>query len=252
KDPTIKRHANLLHHLLDLQRQIGDEAWRATAREYIAAMSKSGAAPGAFAKLEIVYYYEHNIKEAIELSTKFLEKYPTHGLAAEASFIKGDCLRLSGDKKTALSVFDALISVYSESSGARFYVNAAVRQSADILAESGRVKEAIKRLNRIVATNPTAQALKLDHIGRLYAGAEDWKEAARAFQREARIHGASIDTVCQALYNAGDCYYRMGDTASARGCLLRIIDRAPDSSWCRKARGTLFVWDEMTGGPDPT
>ncbi|MDO8588672.1 MAG: tetratricopeptide repeat protein, partial [Armatimonadota bacterium] len=248
KDPTIKRHANLLHHLLDLQRQIGDEAWRATAREYIAAMSKSGAAPGDFAKLEIAYYYENSIKEAAELSAKFLEAYPTHGLAAEAMFIRGKCLLSSGDKEGALAAFDSLVVAYGKVPTARTYTNGALEMAADILGESGRVNEAVRRIDRATTTNAEEKAANLDHKGCIYLRAGNWKEAARAFERERQTGGVSSDVIYRALCNLGECYYRTGDLPSARLYMTQIVDRWPDSAWARKARGQLYLWGQLDTG----
>ncbi|MDO8588795.1 MAG: tetratricopeptide repeat protein, partial [Armatimonadota bacterium] len=242
KDPAIKRHANLLHHLFALQRQIGDETWRATARDYIAAMSNAGAAPGAFAKLEIAYYFENNIKEATELSAEFLEKYPAHDLAPEAAFIRARCMLSAGDEAGALSSFDALAARYESIPGSRIYTNTALQDAADLLAKSGRMREAEKRLYRISTVSPAETILKYIAIGRMYRRAGSWKAAARAFARGAATKCAPLDMIGEALYNAGDCYRQLGDPDSAAVYFQDLMDHAPNSSWAREARGVVHLW----------
>ncbi|MDO8588702.1 MAG: tetratricopeptide repeat protein [Armatimonadota bacterium] len=251
EEATLRGYPHMYHDILLVQRRSGDAGWRETAKKYVEGMKKAGYGGKAdFAPLEVAYYFESNIKEATELSAEFLEKYPTHDLAPEAAFIRGCCLVRLGDREGALSVFDNLVTVYAKLPTARNYTNGALEAAARILANSGRIEEAIQRVRRVQATTPTEKASRHDLMGELYHHVGKWAEAAQAFSQELEVKGVPRDNYYRGLYWLGDCYARLGYTEEGRGCMQKILDQAPDSSWARKARGLLHLWGQLEGTAD--
>jgi len=243
----IRGSPDLLHSLLDFQcRELGVAGWRETAARYLEAMSKCDDRGRAeFAPLEVAYYFEMDMPRAAILAAEFLKKYPTHGLAPEAACLRAGCLQSSGDAKGALAAYDALVAAYGKLPEARTWTNGALQQSAKILEDSGRIDEAINRLEQVSAATPAEIASKLDRIGEVFMRAERWEEAAGIFQKEAKTRWIPNDALCRATYNLGYCCDRLGDKEAARTYMQNVIDQGPNSSWAGKARGMFYLWNTL-------
>lgn len=246
---AIKGFGYLYYDLMSLQHRCGDAAWRDSAKKYIKYKSTSSDRGQAdFPPVEIAFNFENDLPKAQKLAVEFVEKHPNHPLAATAAFMRGSCLLATGDKEGALAVFDTLIATYSKLPDARSYTNAALEASADIVLESGRPDEAIRRIERMDARTATEKASKLDKMGRVYVRVKDWAQATTAFDRAVRTPGASADTIYTALFDLGNCYYRTGDIAAARACMSRVASKEPDSQQARKAQAMLYLWSTAEGG----
>jgi len=154
-----------------------------------------------------------------------------------------------GNANAALEQFDRF---EREVVGSRLFGEVMLAR-AELLQISGRVAEARKALERLLANEyvlgqEKAEALYL--IGEIYMNEARPDLAIPYFQRLYVMHGRWRDWVAKAYYRSGEAFEKLNDESSARRTYQELTEREDLAGFeeALKARGRL----DLLGGPLPS
>ncbi|MES1258414.1 MAG: tetratricopeptide repeat protein [Acidobacteriota bacterium] len=143
--------------------------------------------------------------------------YPDYVEAGNAYLVVAKACLAKGDKTCALDEY----AKYSKRSGRD---SEAIKKYADLLKETGKLKEAEVALDRLNFVNPLDQDLH-ERLGSLYLATSDAALAAREFEVLVALH--PID-VAGSHYNLAKAYKAQGLGDKAREEALTALEAAPD------------------------
>jgi len=209
-----------------------------------------------------------NLANALDRFSAVIARWPESVFAARSQFHKGVCLELMGNFKDANEEYVKMTYTYPDSplvadatirlglffyqvenrydvSGHIFY-NFATRYPTH--EKSNRVlfmaaQSYMKGSETLAASAPVDPRKKdPDAKEREEKIIDGYAKAADALAKlvEERRESVDKDLRAQAMYWAGECYYRIGDYRNAYLNLKRCTFEYPDTDWARRCRGFLL------------
>jgi len=189
--------------------------------------------------------HDEAVDELLAVTTSTLDD----GQLQEVGWLASELARATGDVTQALSVFEALADGAPVGSEARFSL---CRDSAQLLGEFGRDKEAVAFLEPLLADDlPPHQLLSISEIlpwlaGRCLDAAKIEKLLAKLVDR-----GLTADRVEEARVVAADALIQRGLRSDAR-LLLKPLEGQPQSAGSVRSRYPILLGAWPREGPsDP-
>ncbi|MBD3421136.1 MAG: tetratricopeptide repeat protein [Chitinivibrionales bacterium] len=116
-------------------------------------------------------------------------------------------------------------------------------ESARNAYNAGNIKLSLKLFNEVLAQYPSGKYVDNCHywIGECHYASGDYAKAIVAFKKVRTFQGSSKSDDAQ--FKLGRTYYQMGQKASAKKELQKLIDRYPGSEYVKRAKKFLAQMD---------
>lgn len=186
----------------------------------------------AFAALQLGQH-----AQAGQWAAEFLEKYPSHPLAADVSYLAAESQLMSGNAQAAAAAYRKLIDAPATAEKIQYPLW--VMRTATALSLAGEGQQAIELLNeRRDSFNPLQRAEADLMIGSFQMAAGDYPAAITAYQR---CSGSDVawPRADEALLQLGQAHLLGGDEAAAAQQWESLIQRFPASFRSDHARYRL-------------
>lgn len=184
-----------------------------TFRELQRKFPKSDYAPQSMLERALIMKSKGNIKSADSLFNKTQELFPETQSAAQAGFEKAVIKLSLGDTVASLRTFREVAERYKGMD----YADQSRYKIAMYFKINGMRDSALKEFDILANTleNPTIAAEAQYRIGEIWMREANYDEASKAFLTVKEKFSDSEDWFPLALLNLGECYEKLGQTASA-------------------------------------